>query len=248
MRHLEAYAAGGDAHERGEPAQPPATILRHRKEAWLKGWAGASPDLPGCRVTVTDAQIFCASANVTRMRCDGFCSKPIAPGEPVWRGRLLIAINVPSDGGEVRWTILKTRHIELDALAAKQPGGSKPRHFRRDLVVCGPCASQFDRSILPADIPIWSEPHGCVGCGRAVHFNIARQGYIPRFVTCGERDCYRAAKTMAQRQRRGWMLDPAEVSCVRCGGQFTSRRDNALYCSSPCRQAAYRQRRHQAAA
>lgn len=38
MRHLEAYAAGGDAHERGEPAQPPATIPRQRK-AWLKGWA-----------------------------------------------------------------------------------------------------------------------------------------------------------------------------------------------------------------
>jgi hypothetical protein len=39
MRHLEAYAAGGDAYERGEPAQPPVTIPRHRKDAWLKGWA-----------------------------------------------------------------------------------------------------------------------------------------------------------------------------------------------------------------
>ena len=38
MRHLQAYAAGGDAHERVEPAQPPATIPRHRKDAWLKGW------------------------------------------------------------------------------------------------------------------------------------------------------------------------------------------------------------------
>ena len=39
MRYLEAYAAGGDAHERGEPAQPPVTIPLHRKDAWLKGWA-----------------------------------------------------------------------------------------------------------------------------------------------------------------------------------------------------------------
>jgi hypothetical protein len=39
MRHLEAYAASGDAHERGEPAQAPATVPRHRKDAWLKGWA-----------------------------------------------------------------------------------------------------------------------------------------------------------------------------------------------------------------
>ena len=33
MRHLQAYAAGGDAYERGEPAQPPATVPRHRKDA-----------------------------------------------------------------------------------------------------------------------------------------------------------------------------------------------------------------------
>jgi hypothetical protein len=29
---------GGDAYERGEPVQPPASIPRHRKDAWLKGW------------------------------------------------------------------------------------------------------------------------------------------------------------------------------------------------------------------
>ena len=39
MRHIEAYAAGADAYERGETAQPPATIPRSRKDAWLKGWA-----------------------------------------------------------------------------------------------------------------------------------------------------------------------------------------------------------------
>ena len=39
MGYLEAYAAGGDAYERGEPAQPPVTIPRHRRDAWLKGWA-----------------------------------------------------------------------------------------------------------------------------------------------------------------------------------------------------------------
>jgi hypothetical protein len=39
MRHLEAYAAGGDAHERGEPVQPPTSVPRQREDAWLKGWA-----------------------------------------------------------------------------------------------------------------------------------------------------------------------------------------------------------------
>ena len=39
MRHLQAYAAGGFAYDRGEPALPPATLPRHRKDAWLKGSA-----------------------------------------------------------------------------------------------------------------------------------------------------------------------------------------------------------------
>jgi hypothetical protein len=39
MSPQRAYAAGGFAYDRGEPAQPPATIPIERKQAWLKGWA-----------------------------------------------------------------------------------------------------------------------------------------------------------------------------------------------------------------
>jgi hypothetical protein len=39
MGHLEAYAAGVEAHERGEAAEPPASIPREGRDAWLKGWA-----------------------------------------------------------------------------------------------------------------------------------------------------------------------------------------------------------------
>jgi hypothetical protein len=35
----------------------------------------------------------------------------------------------------------------------------------------------------------------------------------------------------------------AERRCAKCGGPLASQRDDARYCSSPCRQAAYRQRR-----
>lgn len=35
----QAYVAGSDAYERGEPAAPPATIPARRKTAWLKGWS-----------------------------------------------------------------------------------------------------------------------------------------------------------------------------------------------------------------
>jgi ribosomal protein S27AE len=52
---------------------------------------------------------------------------------------------------------------------------------------------------------------------------------------------------------RGKKAQPAALSgtvvvterrCTKCGGSFAAMRDDALYCSSPCRQAAYRQRRH----
>jgi hypothetical protein len=46
------------------------------------------------------------------------------------------------------------------------------------------------------------------------------------------------------RQRNG----ATERPCARCGQSFVSRRTNALYCSSPCRQAAYRERRKKAVA
>ena len=38
------------------------------------------------------------------------------------------------------------------------------------------------------------------------------------------------------------LAGPASVTerrCAKCGGAFAAKRDVALYCSSPCRQAAY---------
>jgi hypothetical protein len=36
MKHLQAYAAGGDAHERGEPGQPPSRASARARGS--KGW------------------------------------------------------------------------------------------------------------------------------------------------------------------------------------------------------------------
>jgi hypothetical protein len=36
--------------------------------------------------------------------------------------------------------------------------------------------------------------------------------------------------------------DPPQARCSHCGGRFTSARGDAKFCSSPCRQAAYRRR------
>ena len=60
--------------------------------------------------------------------------------------------------------------------------------MRCDLALCGVCAARFERSFAD-DLPSWSEPYPCISCGRAVRFNIARQSFIPHYVTCRAFDC-----------------------------------------------------------
>jgi hypothetical protein len=91
----------------------------------------------------------------------------------------------------------------------------------------------------------WREPIACEGCGRPVIHDRNRQP--PQHVICGE-ECRCAVRAARVRSRREPMRDLSERRCAKCGSPFTAMRDNARYCSSPCRQKAYRQRRHQAAA
>jgi hypothetical protein len=55
--------------------------------------------------------------------------------------------------------------------------------------------------------------------------------------TCGKLSCRRALHTMNARSLR-----PQPRVCIICGVEFMSARGDARYCSSPCRQRAYRQR------
>jgi hypothetical protein len=55
----------------------------------------------------------------------------------------------------------------------------------------------------------------------------------------------RVHRPLHERQQRNVAT---ERPCARCGQLFVSRQTNALYCSSPCRQTAYRQRRKEAVA
>ena len=102
--------------------------------------------------------------------------------------------------------------------------------MRCDLALCGVCAARFERSFAD-DLPSWSEPYPCVSCGRAVRFNIARQRFIPRYVTCSAFDCRRAAKIVAQRERRGRVHDLThDCRCHWCCKPFMPTRTDALYC------------------
>ena len=179
------------------------------------------------------------------MRCDGFCDRRIADDAPVWRGFLpiILTVNAGSDQ-QPKIKFFKTRYAEAQDEAIKNDPGGRRRRLRCDLALCGVCAARFERSFADA-VPSWSEPHSCVGCGRTVRFNVARQRFIPRYVTCSAFDCRRAAKIVAQRERRGRVHDLThDCRCHWCCKPFMPTRTDALYCSSPCRQRAYRRRRH----
>jgi hypothetical protein len=104
MRHLQAYAAGGFAYERGDPAKPPAIIPRHRRDAWLKGWADqkafmerASHQLPPA--TETEVSLRSDSPESPRLcswetalpggRCIR-CTSPPESGKPWCRQHLVL--------------------------------------------------------------------------------------------------------------------------------------------------------------
>jgi hypothetical protein len=179
------------------------------------------------------------------MRCDGFCGQPIADDAPVWRG-FLGTILVVNEGSEQkpRLNVFKTHYAEAQDEAIKKDPGVRWRRLRRDLALCDACA-RFERCFLADDLPSWSEPYPCISCGRAVRFNIARQSFIPHYVTCRAFDCRRAAKIVAQRERRGRVHDLThDCRCHWYCKPFMPTRTDALYCSSPCRQRAYRLRQH----
>jgi hypothetical protein len=130
---------------------------------------------------------------------------------------------------------------------------------------CAACyASQYDpRNLLPPEAENWPEdrrqrlltayaelPHwrwhpaqSCEHCGRPIIFHAVRR--IPLHAACG--DACRYAIRLAQARARHARRRP-QVVCMTCGKLFPPRRTDAQFCSSPCRQRSYRQRRQAEAA
>jgi hypothetical protein len=99
------------------------------------------------------------------------------------------------------------------------------RH-RREHIVCESCCG-----------PGFEFGDRCGWCERRFHYSgQGRRRY------CTER-CRRQAAAI----RSGRLAPPAEVRCAVCDTSFVGRRADAVYCSSSCRQLAYRRRRSETA-
>jgi hypothetical protein len=96
-------------------------------------------------------------------------------------------------------------------------------------VWCDACAG-----LLASPVWRWRDPLPCEGCGRPVSYRDDRRY---RFhVSCGQPSCLRAIRAVAARARRR-----LPRVCI-CGTEFKPTRGDARYCSSRCRQRAYRLR------
>jgi hypothetical protein len=113
---------------------------------------------------------------------------------------------------------------------------------------CEPCQMRLWRS-GPDPEGTWrrfqaqwrSRPCKC--CDRPVYIRTKQK--TPRHVVCSA-TCGQAAKLAQARNRRAQLRPKA--TCETCGKLFPPLRIGARFCSSPCRQRAYRQRQHAEAA
>jgi hypothetical protein len=94
--------------------------------------------------------------------------------------------------------------------------------------VCERCKSEW-RYFFP--------PKPCMTCERPVH-NLDTDR-LREWVVCCEA-CLSAAR--AQEARRWRHLDRDSRDCEHCGDSFEPTRTDARFCSSACRQSAYRER------
>ena len=97
-------------------------------------------------------------------------------------------------------------------------------------LVCRACAAQIGKYCE------WQTPRTCEGCGRVVVHDTRRSA--PEHAICGEA-CRRSVRASLARERRQRRRRPRV--CL-CGIKFKPQRSDAVFCSSTCRQRAYRQR------
>jgi hypothetical protein len=97
------------------------------------------------------------------------------------------------------------------------------------------CADCPQRSLLERDSD-FLDPEPCHGCGRMVAVR-TRRGQR-KVVACSER----CAWTARNRRRATVAAILRRRRCLACNEAFAAPRSDARYCSSACRQRAYRQR------
>jgi hypothetical protein len=96
--------------------------------------------------------------------------------------------------------------------------------------VCEPCRSNYTE---------FAGPRPCLNCGRPVHQELSRRFRL-HCVCCS--DCGDAVRIKAARDKRAQDREPAPP-CLECFETFEPTRADAQFCSSACRQRAYRKRK-----
>ena len=143
------------------------------------------------------------------------CERPLAPGELIWRQRITLGSGMFGRG---------TQH--------------------RLLPICETCShakESWGSYRYPHPTAEFRPAQPCQGCGRPVHERHSpRYGFHRnRHVICCE-NCYRGAELKCARESR--TLARGTLECEDCGKSFEADRNDAKFCSSACKQKAYRKR------
>lgn len=81
---------------------------------------------------------------------------------------------------------------------------------------------------------VLGDAQGCLGCGRPVVFGDLRRR---KHAVCSQR-----CRIDAQRRERADYMASRRHTCTNCGEEYEPTRADSQYCSSACRQKAYRDR------
>jgi len=99
--------------------------------------------------------------------------------------------------------------------------------------ICADCAAKVTSWFIR-----FHPPRPCEGCGRPVHQELNFRSHRRTFCC---RNCECAVRTTAARQARSEARGTRP--CKGCGETFEPTRTDAHFCSSRCRQRAYRRRK-----
>ena len=128
-------------------------------------------------------------------------------------------------GAELTGTIYR---IERWYIGRRYSGPSGP------VPVCGSCF-EYKRGYM-ASPWAFTAPTPCEACGRPV---VSRHRWDRLYVYCSER----CSRRVYNRNRYTRRAESRPSDCSACGGPMSPSRSDARYCSSACRQRAYRQRK-----
>jgi endogenous inhibitor of DNA gyrase (YacG/DUF329 family) len=158
-----------------------------------------------------------ASLLALQARC-GKCNRPFKPKEPVWRWR----------AGPGHWS----NHQWVPSFISTCKACYREHATWRD---------DDTGKTYELDSSRVKQTGKCAACGRKVHqtdWLNYRYFYCSELCRQKHQPGFQAALTREARARKRG----ASRVCAQCGKQFAPKRNDARFCSAPCKQKAYRKR------